>query len=57
MAAIVLGPDAKAPGLDGEPHEVYHPGARFVSCLSGQDVYAAQLGDLELLLALSLPEL
>ena len=52
LATAVLVPAGSAPGLDCEPHEVYHFGTRFVSCLLGQAVFAAELGDAELLLAL-----
>ena len=45
LAASVLRPAGSAPGLDGEPYEVYHMGARFVVCLLGQAFHAAQHDD------------
>ena len=42
LASTVLGPGGSAPGLDGEPYEVYHYGVRFVSALLGQALHAAQ---------------
>ena len=43
LAALVLSPGGSAPGLDGEPYEVYQPGARFIACLIAQAWYAADL--------------
>ena len=45
IATLVLSPSGSAPGVDGEPYEVYHPGARFVSCLLAQGMFAAEMGD------------
>ena len=42
LAALILGPSGSAPGVDGEPYEAYHPGARFVACLLAQAWHAAQ---------------
>ena len=42
IIAYVLGAGDSAPGLDSEPYEVYQFGARFVSCLLGQALIAAQ---------------
>ena len=52
LLRVVLGPHGNAPGVDGEPYEAYHPGARFVACLLAQAMYAADLGDQELEAAL-----
>ena len=41
LAALVLAPSGSAPGIDGEPYEVYHPGVLFVTCLIAQAWYAA----------------
>ena len=41
LASLVLIPNGSGPGVDGEPYEVYHLGARFVSCLLGQAWHAA----------------
>ena len=41
LAALVLSPSGSAPGIDGEPYEVYHAGARFVACLLAQAWYLA----------------
>ena len=52
LAAAVLAPAGTAPGLDCEPYEVYHFGVRFVSGPLRQAVFAAELGDAELVLVL-----
>ena len=48
LLGLVLKPGGSAPGVDGEPYEVYHLGARFIACLLGQALIAAGLGDGEL---------
>ena len=42
LVATVLAPGGSAPGVDGELYAVYQCGARFVSCLLGQAMHAAQ---------------
>ena len=41
LAGAVLAPGGSAPGLDGEPYEVYHAGVRYVAALLGQAFPAA----------------
>ena len=45
LLRIVLGPNGNAPGIDGEPYEAYHHGARFVACLLAQAMYASNVSD------------
>ena len=45
LNALILAPAGSAPGVDGEPYEVYHVGSRFVAALLAQGTYAADMSD------------
>ena len=48
MLQLVLSPAGSAPGVDNEPHELYHVGANFVAHLLGQAVLASGVDDVSL---------
>ena len=41
FSTLILAQSSSAPGVDGEPYEVYHHGVNFVAHLLGQDLHAA----------------
>ena len=45
LATVALAPSGSAPSHDGEPYAANHPGVRFVACLLGQAIYAADNDD------------
>ena len=47
LSGLVLAGQGSAPGLDGQPYEVYHCGVAFVVHLLGQAMHAAHLNTVE----------
>ena len=45
LNALILAPAGSAPGVDGEPYDVYHVGSRFVAALLAQGTFAADMSD------------